>query len=102
MLYDQPLTWFVLLSSLDLMLTWVVLHLGGAEVNWLARVFLERGDLYGLLAFKFGMVVAIILLCDFVGRRDEARGRFIAYAAVVITCLPIIMAMVQLVNWARV
>lgn len=95
-LYEDLLKWFLLLSCLDILFTWVVLHMGGSEVNWIARLFLEHGDLYGLVAFKFTMVVLIILLCDFVGRRNDARGKFIAKAAVVITSFPVILASMQL------
>lgn len=95
-LYEEPLKWFLLLSCLDIFFTWIVLHMGGSEVNWLANYILTHGDLYGLVAFKFTMVVIIILLCDFVGRRNDIRGRFIAKAAVIITSFPVILASMQL------
>jgi hypothetical protein len=53
MLYEEPLKWFIFLSAMDLLFTCIVLYFGGVEVNWLARQFLEMGDLYGLMAFKF-------------------------------------------------
>ncbi len=96
MLYDEPLKWFIFLSVMDLLFTCIVLRFGGIEVNWIARKFLETWDLYGLLGFKLAMVILIILLCDFVGRRNKERGRFIAFTAVGLTSIPVILAIVQL------
>mgnify|MGYP000978705533 CR=1 FL=1 len=96
MLYDEPLKWFIFLSVMDLLFTCIVLKLGGQEVNWVANKILEVWDLYGLLGFKLIMVVIIILICDFVGRRNNPRGRFIALTAVGLTAIPVIMAIVQL------
>ena len=35
-LYENHYTWFVLVSALDIMLTWLVLHAGGREANAIA------------------------------------------------------------------
>jgi hypothetical protein len=98
-LYENHYTWFVLVSALDLMLTWVVLQLGGREANGLAAAVLERFGLEGMIYFKFALVVFVIALCEIVGRRDRGAGRKLATWAVALTCVPLLVAVGLL--WGR-
>jgi len=95
-LYENHYTWFVLVSALDVMLTWVVLHAGGREANALAAEVLERWGLEGMIIFKFALVVLIIALCEVIGRRNLAAGRKLAGWAVALTCVPLIIAVMLL------
>jgi hypothetical protein len=92
-LYPNTYLWLVLASSLDIMLTWVVLHLGGYEANGLAAVALANHGLPGLVAFKFAFVTLVIVICETVGRRHPSAGRKLAVAAVAITCFPVVLAL---------
>ena len=96
MLYPQAYTWLILVSALDIMFTWVVLHFGGREVNLIADLIIESSGLWGLLIFKFGLVVLSIVICEEVGRRKPESGRWLSWLAVVISALPVIAAIVQL------
>ena len=89
-------TWFVFLSAMDVMLTWIVLHFGGVEVNHMANWFLHHWGLWGMIALKFTVVVVILILCEFLARRDRAMARRIAVWAVVLNALPVITAVVLL------
>src|SRR4051794_9296945 len=80
--YPSEYTWLVFIASLDLMLTWVILHRGGQELNSLADTIIDRYGLWGLSAFKFGVIAFIICLCEFIGRRKPGTGRFLAVAAI--------------------
>ena len=42
MLYQNEYAWFLLVSALDVMLTWVILALGGREANAIANSVLAR------------------------------------------------------------
>ena len=90
--YPSEYTWLVFAASLDLMFTWIVLHRGGREVNLLADAVIESFGLWGLSAFKFGIVLFVICLCEIVGRRRHGAGRFLAVTAVVLNCVPVVMS----------
>jgi len=98
-LYENHYTWFVLVSALDVMLTWVVLHAGGREANMLADAVLRNYGLEGLVTFKFALVVLLIVLCEIIGRRSHVAGKRLASGAVALTCVPLVIAVMLL--WGR-
>ncbi len=81
-LYPDCYTWLVFVSSMDLMLTWVIFHLGGWEANPLAAFVIDRFDLAGTVVFKFGLLALVIGICEFVGRRRPPAGRLLAVLSV--------------------
>ncbi len=96
MLYPNHYVWLVFFSALDIMLTWVVLWHGGREVNALADSIIRRYGLKGIVAFKFILVVISILICEAVGRRQRDTGRRLAVGLIVLSCVPVAVALVQL------
>ena len=95
-LYENHYTWFVLVSALDVMFTWIVLHAGGREANALAAAVLRRYGLEGMVLFKFALVFFVIVLCEIIGRRNVIAGRRLATAAVALTCVPLVIAVMLL------
>lgn len=95
-LYPGQYTWLVFLSALDVMMTWIVLHAGGREVNPIAQFVIERGDIWGVVLFKFAIAVLAILACEQVGRRAPDWGLNLSRAAVAISAFPVAVACVQL------
>jgi hypothetical protein len=95
-LYPRAYLWLVLISSLDIMLTWVILHVGGYEANPLAATIIERFDLWGAVSFKFFLVIVFLLTCEFVGKRRPRTGRAMATIAVCIAAVPVVVAVVLL------
>ncbi len=94
--YPNCYVWFVFLSAMDIMLTWVVLSMGGMEANPLVdRVLVEWG-LQGIVAYKFGLVMLVIWVCEVVGRQRDRSGRRLAEWMVAIALIPVYLAMVQL------
>ena len=96
MRYPTLYAWFVFLSSLDIMLTWVVLQAGGREENPLADDVISRHGLTGMIIFKFCLMLGIIVMCEVVGRRRDAAGRRLAKVCVAVTAIPIVAAFAQL------
>ena len=96
--YPNHYTWFVFISALDIMLTWIILFFGGYEVNGLADFIIARFGLPGLVMFKFGIVVFVIFLCETVGRRKHLSGKQLAEWAIAITCIPVAVALYQLLS----
>ena len=90
--YPAEYTWLVFVAALDLMFTWIVLHSGGKELNLFADAVIDAYGIWGLSAFKFGMMLFVICLCEIVGRRRHGAGRFLAVTAVVLNCIPVVMA----------
>ncbi len=95
-LYPGPYVWYVFLSSLDIMMTWIVLHAGGFELNFLADWVIHHGGLPGTVAYKFGLVMLVVVICEVVGRVNDAVGRRLAEWSVAITVIPVLLAFVQL------
>jgi len=94
--FENAYVWFVFVSALDLMFTWIILHLGGVEVNAIADAVIRTFDLWGLIGFKFALVVLVIVICEEVARHREPTGRLLARAAVAISSIPVVVAVAQL------
>jgi hypothetical protein len=92
--YPDQYLWFVLFSSLDIMLTWIILHLGGSEVNPIANAIIELWDLPGAIGFKFGLMIMVLLVCEYVGSHRDALGRSLVTLAVVISAFPVVYSFV--------
>lgn len=95
-LYPNIYVWFVLASALDVFLTFIVLELGGREVNAVAAWVLDAFGLAGMTAFKFVVVAFVILLCQAVGRRNRRTGRRLAEWAVALTFVPVVFTLIML------
>ena len=100
MRYPNSYVWLVLVSSLDLILTLLVLGGGGGwEVNPIAAAVIAETGYVGAIGFKFAIVVLVIVMCEVVGRQSERKGRAIALVAVVISALPVAYSFTLLL-WA--
>lgn len=91
-IFPNGYAWFVFVSALDIMLTWVVLHVGGREANSLADAIIYRYGLPGLVTFKFALVIIVVLICEWVGRRREESARLLLSIGIMITCMPVVLA----------
>lgn len=89
MRHQNAYAWFVFLSAMDLMLTWIILHSNGREVNPVADWVVTTLDLWGLVGFKFSLVVLVVVLCEMIGPHRPALAQFVAYFAVIITAVPV-------------
>jgi hypothetical protein len=89
-LYPNHYCWFLLLSSMDVMLTDAILNvLKGRELNTVGDYFISRFGLWGAIGLKFTTVVITIAILEFVGRRRPELGRRLALAPIIITCIPV-------------
>jgi hypothetical protein len=89
MRYQTAYLWFVLFSSLDIILTWIILSLEGTEINPVARLIIDTWSLPGAVAFKFSLVLFVVIVCEVVGRRVDRKGRWLARIAVVVSAVPV-------------
>lgn len=89
MLFPGSYLAFVLLAAADIACTWTILLRGGWEVNALANWVIEAGGLPGTIAFKFGIVLTVVAICEYIGLRRRATARTLARSAVGITAFPV-------------
>lgn len=94
--YPNHYTWLVLVASLDILMTYVILHLGGLEANPLAAKVIYRWGVPGMVIYKFCFIIIAIVIAEEVGRRHEAKGRRFAEYAIVISAFPVLFALVLL------
>jgi hypothetical protein len=100
-LYPNQYAWYVLVSSLDLMMTNTVMNYFGAhEVNTIADRAIAWAGFWGLIGLKFATVVLVVAICEFVGGRRPALGKKVAEWAVAISAVPVVIALAQVV-WQR-
>ncbi len=82
--------WLLLLSVLDVLMTYGVLRLGGSESNPLAAWVLRRADIAGMVVYKFVIIAGVVVLCEVVGRRAFGTGRKLAVALVLLATVPVV------------
>ncbi len=99
-LYPNLYAWYILASSLDIMLTYaIVWKFGGREVNAVAARLIERFEHWGLIGLKFATVVLVVAICELVGRRNPGLGRRLAIAAIGLSAFPVGAGLVQIFAW---
>ena len=98
MRYPTAYSWFVLVSAMDIMLTWVILHFGGTEVNPIAARVIDYWGLAGAIGFKFALMLFVIIVCEIVGRSRDPLGRRLALLSVVISSMPVIWSLTLLIR----
>lgn len=94
--FQNAYVWFVLLSTLDVICTWIVLYRGGVELNPVAAKVISFGP-KGLVAYKFAFVVFVILICEIVGRHTRRGAWILIGSAIGLTCIPVVVGLVQLI-----
>lgn len=93
MRYPNAYVWLMFVSALDVMLTWRILETGGTEVNPLAAAVIESWGLPGAIAFKFSLMVFVIVVCEVAGRSRDFLGRGLAYLAVAVSSIPVMYSL---------
>jgi len=102
MRYQNAYVWFIFVSSLDIMLTWVILRKGGVEVNPVAEQVINSWGLPGAIGFKFALMLFVIIACEIVGRTRDALARKLITRGILISSFPVVWSLtLLLVNWLR-
>jgi hypothetical protein len=95
--FQNAYVWIIFVSSLDIMLTWKILDRGGVEVNPVANAVIEAWGMQGAIAFKFALMMWVIVACEILARLKRSAGRFLAGAAIVISASPVVWSLFLLV-----
>ena len=96
MRYPDEYVWFVLFSSMDIMLTWVILNIDGQEANPIAAIVIEAWGLLGAIVFKFSLMLVVVLACEIVGRSRPRAARALAIIAVLVSAMTVFYAIALL------
>lgn len=96
MRYQSAYAWLLLLSAADVIFTWHILRRGGAELNPVAKLVIDQWELPGAIAFKFALVLFVIVSCEVVGRRRDRWGRGLIATAIGIAAVPVAWSLVLL------
>lgn len=98
-LYPDRYAWYILVSTMDIVVTVMVLvHYGAREVNSIAQASIELFGTWGLIGLKFLTLIIVIAICEFVGRRNPRMGRNVATIAIALSLFPVFAAFVQVVT----
>lgn len=99
-MYPDHYAWYILASSLDVMVTYFIIwRLGGREVNAVANHLLEMFGHWGLILLKFSSIIVVVAICEWLGRLNVSRGRMLATAAIIISAFPVGAGLVQIFAW---
>ncbi len=86
----------LIVSFLDIVFTWVILSLGGTEINPIMNIVLLAHGLLGMILVKFAIILLVIILCEEVGRRHLLKGRRLVRVTVAIGLFPVVVGLTQL------
>ena len=98
MRYQSGYVWFVFVSSLDIMLTWLILKKGGVELNPVAELVIDSWGLPGAIGFKFALTLFVIIACEITGRHKDHIGRNLIIIAIVLSSVPVVWSLSLLLS----
>ncbi|MEM1108863.1 MAG: DUF5658 family protein [Planctomycetota bacterium] len=80
----------IVAGTLDIILTAIILALGGKEANPLANAVLQTHGFEGMILFKYLVVGLVILACEFIADRNRRKALSLAVILVVIHSFPVV------------
>lgn len=96
MRYPTPYCWIILFSTLDVILTKIVLEWGGKpgidsslEINPVARMVIDAWGMLGASIFKFSLVTIVIIICEIVGNVRARTGVVLVWLCVALSSFPV-------------
>ena len=101
---ETETTIFILVNVLDFAMTWwMLLHreLGMGdfyESNPVARYFLDRWGVKGLLMFKMAVVAFVCVIAQIVATKREASGRFLLVVGTLVVSAVVIYSLKLFLN----
>jgi Domain of unknown function (DUF5658) len=87
--FEEDITRFLLVSALDVFMTFILLYEGQfEESNPIARYFLDRWGLAGMIYFKFALAAIVCCISQIVARKKPHLARFVLqFGTVVVACV---------------
>lgn len=72
-------------ATMDILITWWILSLGGSEANPIARHVIEHWSLAGTILFKFSLTLFVMLVCEYIAEHQDRTARRLMTAAIAIS-----------------
>ncbi len=98
--YPYVYLWLLLLSAMDVLLTWTLFHQGAYEANPIAEYVIDRWQLNGMILYKFALITLFILICEVVGALRDATGRLLSRISILIAAVPVVWSLLLLARVA--
>ena len=97
---QQETLLFVLVSALDVFMTYILLSQGGGrfiESNPVARFFIYGWGVKGMVYFKFAMVAFVCVLSQIIARHRPRTARWLLVGATMLVALVVVYSLRMLV-----
>ena len=62
-------------------------------MNPLASLVIDGWGMQGAIAFKFALMMWVIVVCELLARMRRGAGKFLAYAAVIVSASPVLWSL---------
>lgn len=98
--YPNAYTWLLLLSAMDVMLTWTIFYFGGSEINPVADAVIDVWGLNGMIIYKFVLILFFILICEIVGTLKHPTGKALSKMSVLIASVPVVWSLFLLARFS--
>lgn len=90
--FETEVSWYVLVSFLDVILTWLALRFSAEgrtrgtfiESNPVAQWVLARWGIQGMAVFKLLLTVLVVAIAEFVGRTRPIVARALLWGGVIV------------------
>ena len=92
--------WIIIAGTLDILLTTVMLSLGGSEANPIAAAVIESYGLIGMVVYKYFVVGLVIFGCEYVYRYQVNTARRLAGILIAIHFAPVLWSSGLLISMA--
>ena len=83
-------SWIIAVGTLDILLTTIILSLGGSEANPIAAAVITAYGLPGMVVYKYCCVAFVIFGCEFVARTLMDTARRLAALVIAISLAPVV------------
>lgn len=92
---------YIALAAADVLLTTLILSVGGMELNAVGRAAFAIGGITGATFLKFTTVAIVLLVCEYTGRTRVGLGRALAYIAVSVSFVPVTVGVMEVADAFR-
>lgn len=100
--HEREMLLFVLVSALDIFMTWALLRRGGfIESNPIAHYVLVHWGIKGMVLFKFSMVAVVCLVVQLIARRRAVTAQRVLNLATLIVAGVVIYSFTLLAQHAH-
>jgi len=99
-LLQQEMLWFILVSAMDIFMTYILLSMPDGEfheANPIARYFIYGWGLKGMVYFKMGMAGFVCVISQIIARKKPKLGKFVLNGATLVVASVVIYS-VYLLN----